>query len=311
MAESHYMLPKGNITLRVSEVQGIIMKKGFSLVEIMIVIAVVGIIIAVMVPNLMDMIRHIRTNKLNADLDTMAKQAVFFYESKGRWPVKFTDFMEIPGGGPPKSSFRTEFSMDDFFFYVQVPGEELPRRYLYRRYYMMIEDGVYSHKIYPIFYYSHEIASSIAWFNTRRGALKDNLQFYFIQNLDNLNLYLIIEANADGLGNVKSFTLENVSFPAGTTLATPAANMSVDIEGGIISASGISNQYSGAIFSIPYNEPWFLRFKVTDLTPNSTSTPVRLGYISGEKGNFLHLGERTGKQPQYYIGRTYEINYVY
>lgn len=68
-------------------------RKGFMLIELIIVIAIVGILAAIAVPNLVGMTNEAKVAKIQADLSTIGTAAEMYYIKKGSYPDKLTDLV--------------------------------------------------------------------------------------------------------------------------------------------------------------------------------------------------------------------------
>ena len=65
------------------------MKKGFTLIELLIVVAIIGIIAAIAIPQLIDYIQRSRCERTEGDIRTIA----------GAMGAYYVDFQEFPGTG--------------------------------------------------------------------------------------------------------------------------------------------------------------------------------------------------------------------
>lgn len=61
--------------------------KGFTILEIVIVIAVIGILVGVMVPVLTNVMEEARISKAKSEVDALAKAILRLYEDTTYWPV--------------------------------------------------------------------------------------------------------------------------------------------------------------------------------------------------------------------------------
>lgn len=66
-------------------------KKGFTLVELVVVIAILGILAGIAVPRFMDATATARGAKIIADLRTLDSAATMFYAKNGAYPAADTD----------------------------------------------------------------------------------------------------------------------------------------------------------------------------------------------------------------------------
>ncbi len=68
-------------------------RKGFMLIELIIVIAIVGILAAVAVPNLVGMTNEAKVAKIQADLSTIGTAAEVYYVKNGKYPASLSDLV--------------------------------------------------------------------------------------------------------------------------------------------------------------------------------------------------------------------------
>ncbi len=66
-------------------------RKGFMLLELIIVIAIVGILAAVAIPNLVGMTDEAKVAKIQADLSTIGTAVEIYYVKEGSYPDKLTE----------------------------------------------------------------------------------------------------------------------------------------------------------------------------------------------------------------------------
>src|SRR5436309_12811612 len=71
---------------------------GFSLIELMVVIAIMGLLATVVAVNLMGRTYDAKVKKVMADFDAMQKAIKMFKIDNGRYPSRLDDLWQAPGG---------------------------------------------------------------------------------------------------------------------------------------------------------------------------------------------------------------------
>jgi general secretion pathway protein G len=73
-------------------------RAGFSLIELMVVIAIMGLLATVVAVNLMGRTYEAKVKKVMADFDAMKKAIQLFKLDSGRYPTQLADLWQSPGG---------------------------------------------------------------------------------------------------------------------------------------------------------------------------------------------------------------------
>ncbi len=76
--------------------------KGFTILEIVIVIAVIGILVGVMVPVLTNVMEEARISKAKSEVDALAKAILRLYEDTTYWPVD-NDISTVAAWNDPRN----------------------------------------------------------------------------------------------------------------------------------------------------------------------------------------------------------------
>ncbi|MFH0775845.1 MAG: prepilin-type N-terminal cleavage/methylation domain-containing protein [bacterium] len=75
------------------------MKKGFTLTELMIVVVIIGILLAILLPQVTKMIDKSREDATKANLNSMKTVIAMYYGDKEEWPSGDLDGDNDPAGG--------------------------------------------------------------------------------------------------------------------------------------------------------------------------------------------------------------------
>ncbi len=90
--------------MKLKDVKLPITKMGFTLIELMAVIAIIMILAAVMIPNVAKNVERGRIAKATADIDVLIKSVNLFQIDNGRLPTSLSELWTATGQGPYISS---------------------------------------------------------------------------------------------------------------------------------------------------------------------------------------------------------------
>ena len=72
-------------------------RKGFMLIELLIVVAILGILAAVAIPNFIGMTDEAKVARIQADLSAIGSAAEVYYVKNGRYPSSVKDMVDETG----------------------------------------------------------------------------------------------------------------------------------------------------------------------------------------------------------------------
>lgn len=100
-------------------------EKGFTLIELLIVVAILGIIAAVIIPNINTFMGMGTLSAANSEAENVKTGALAYYGDHGEWPVNtmsgnFTDYIA--------GRLKAEYYFNDrgFIYAVSSPGDDTP-----------------------------------------------------------------------------------------------------------------------------------------------------------------------------------------
>ncbi|MCK9224876.1 MAG: prepilin-type N-terminal cleavage/methylation domain-containing protein [Candidatus Muirbacterium halophilum] len=298
------------------------MKKGFSIVEIMVVLIIMSILTYVLVPNLLAYLERIKADKLELDIFAFRKEATLFFEKNGHWPGKLNDIM-ASGSGKLLSPWKTPYKVEGPFITVEVPKKSNvymgsanaieasngKLKFLLKEIFVIAEYGNITHKIFPI-----KISSNSPYTNgadmmtqlTRPGSYPSYMLFYFtFSSIDN-SMHAIMSVNKPGeTGLISDYSLNKVSFDNINPVFVLYNSFYNTITKQIFKNT-ITNTYSGAVFTMDMEKSWNFKFNVENFL---SSGDCYIGYLSGDIKNINKFGNSGGSDE--YIGKEIEFAYFY
>jgi type II secretion system protein G len=114
------------------------MKKGFTLIEIMVVIAILGVLIAMVSGSFVSSQKKSRDLKRKSDLSQIGKALEFYYNDRGQYPL--SDNGKIVGCGDPTTAlvdcvaggeWANTTTTPQTIYMAQLPSDPTGQRYFY------------------------------------------------------------------------------------------------------------------------------------------------------------------------------------
>jgi type IV pilus assembly protein PilA len=75
-------------------------QRGFTLIELLIVVAILGVMAGVIIPNVGTMIKMSTANAANTELANVKTASVAYYANNGVWPADSTAISSLISGSP-------------------------------------------------------------------------------------------------------------------------------------------------------------------------------------------------------------------
>lgn len=100
-------------------------KKGFTLVELLIVVLIIGALAAIAIPRISTSAATAKTNACNTNVDTINTQIELYYANNSEWPA---DLDTITGAtdyfpdGAPECPYSTAYSLNSTTHHVTAHG---------------------------------------------------------------------------------------------------------------------------------------------------------------------------------------------
>src|SRR3990172_13018042 len=100
-------------------------KKGFTLIELLIVVAIIGIIAAIAIPNLLNAIQRGRQKRTMADMRSIGTSVEAYAVDNNEYPVDASDVTNITDEVEPRyiKKLPTEDAWGGIFDYISSPAD--------------------------------------------------------------------------------------------------------------------------------------------------------------------------------------------
>ncbi|PLX17733.1 MAG: hypothetical protein C0601_06795 [Candidatus Muiribacterium halophilum] len=271
-------------------------KKGFSLLELMIVVAILSIMAVAIVPNLLSYVDTFKVKKVTSDMRSFKKAAELFYEKEGRWPVNFKEFIDIKDPRGAMNPWGYPYKMDKYFFYANRPDKDtnevgyIPPVY-YREYYFTISSESDTYTMKPVYIDLVPPLAPVSLGTIMANTMKDDrVNIYFVSIKGSSVIYLIIQYNSNLSGVIKTDALNDFNMyldfydqsrtPDGSYMLTYSSNTLTNV---------VNAQWRRYVF-FEFNCLEDIRFKFRlDKISTVGGVPYEFGYISSKYGNFFTL----------------------
>ena len=266
-------------------------KQGFTLLEIMIVVAILSILAVATVPNIISYVQKFKEKKVLDDMRRFKIGASLFYEKEGRWPVAFSEFIDIKNPKGATNPWGFPYKMDKYFFYANRPGVDtdeigfIPPVY-YRDYYHTINSGANTFKVKPIYIEATPPLSPLSLGPIMAETMEDDrVNLYFVNIKGSSVMYFIIQYNSNTSGVITDFDMY-LKFKDPTI--TYEGNYFLDFVSDRVFDMGSPQWRRYIFFKLDCLDELRFKFRLDDIT-TAGSVPYEFGYISAAYDNFFPL----------------------
>lgn len=124
-------MPNSNLFLRINgapfPLNGSRREKpsGFSLIELMLVVAITGILVGVAMPNFVGILEDAKMSKALDDMHTIKQACIMYYTNESKFPTEIRELLGKYMAKVPSSPWGTDYKIDDFYVTVKSAVGEL------------------------------------------------------------------------------------------------------------------------------------------------------------------------------------------